>query len=61
MRIYAIGYEVINDSMCFYMYTCKFLSTRQKIDETWYESLKTQFNISHKNNKSFSGIYFDCI
>ncbi len=61
MKVYAIGYDLINNSMCFYIYTCKFLSTKQKIDENWYETLKKQFNISGKNNKSFSGIYFDCI
>lgn len=61
MKVYALGYELINDSMNFYVYTCKFLSSRQKIDEKWYEDLKSSFTISGKNNKSFSGIYFDCI
>lgn len=59
MKIYAIEYQRIDDKMKFYAVTCKFLSTRVEIDEDTYFEYKKVFNVSGKNNKSFSGIYFD--
>ena len=61
MKIYAIGYERIDDTIKFYAYTCKFLTTRKLIDSDLYEEMKKVFNIPSKNNKSISGMYFDTI
>lgn len=59
MKIYAIGYEKINEKYRFYVYDCKFFSSRKQVDESFYIELKSTFFIAGKNNKSFSGIYFD--
>lgn len=61
MKIYAIGYERINESYKFYIFTSTFLDHREEIDESFYDELQKVFTIPGKNNKSFSGIYFDTI
>ena len=59
MKIYAIGYERIEEKTYFYIYTYRFFSERKQVDEDFYLKCKPVFNIAHKNNNSLTGIYFD--
>lgn len=61
MKIYGLQYQNINGTYQYFMFTCKFLSVREKIDSELYEEMKKVFKIAGKNNSYLSGIYFDCI
>jgi hypothetical protein len=58
MKIYAIEYVWNEYHTDYYAITCKFLSERKKIDESFYYELKKSFCLADKKNNSLQGRYF---
>lgn len=55
---HAIGYELIDDKLHYYAYTCRFLYERIEINASMYEDAKKVFNIAGAKNKFLSGVYY---
>lgn len=59
MKIYAIEVIKTDSGLKYYVYTCKFLSTRQQVDADLFESMREVFTVPNKNNNSYASMYFD--